>query len=62
MLRLLRSLRLLRFLIPGKTLSMLNESSFLLFEAKEAVEVIEASGGNMFVEVIQDLEINESMA
>ena len=38
------------------------QAVFLLFDAKEAVEVIEASGGNMFVEVIQDLEINESMA
>ena len=52
-LRLLRSLRLLRFLVPGKSLSKQNPSIFLNFEAKEAVEAIEAGDVIMSVEVIE---------
>jgi hypothetical protein len=55
--RLSRSLRLLRFLLPGKSRSMLSGSSFLFFEAKEAVEVIEASDEIMSDEVIEATEV-----
>ena len=56
-LRLLRSLRLLRFLIPGKSLRMRSACIFLFFEAKKAVEVIEASDVIMSVEIIEATEI-----
>ena len=56
-LRLLRSLRLLTFLMPGKSLSMQSVSSFWFFEAKEAVEVIEASKDIMSIEVFEATEV-----
>ena len=70
-LRLLRLLRLLRFLMAGKSTSNQSTNSFWFSEAKEAVEVIEASDVIMSVEVIGAadvfkttyiLEINKLMA
>ena len=56
-LRLLRSLRPLRFLMAGKSPTNQSVSSFWFFEAKEAVEVIEASDVTMSVEVIKATEV-----
>ena len=57
MLRLLRSLRPLRFLKPGNLSECIVHAVFLFLEAKEAVEVIEASDVIMSVEVIEATEV-----
>ena len=57
MLRLLRSLRPLRFLMPGNHSACKVHAVFLFLEAKEAVEVIEASDVIMSVEVIEATEV-----
>ena len=57
MLRLLRSLRPLRFLKPGNLSECKVHAVFLFLEAKEAVEVIEASDVIMSVEVIEATEV-----
>ena len=54
LLRLLRSLRLVRFLLPGKCKM---QAAFAFFKAKEAVEVIDASDVIMSVEVIEAIEV-----
>ena len=56
MLRLLRSLRPLRFLKPGNISECIVNAVFLFLEAKEAVEVIEASDVIRSVEVIEATE------
>jgi hypothetical protein len=56
-LRLLRSLRPLRFLKPGNLSECKVHGVFLFLEAKEAVEVIEASDFIMFFEVIEATEV-----
>ena len=55
LLRLLRSLRPLRFLMPGN--HSLCKVIAVFFEAKGAVEVIEASDVIMSVEVIEATEV-----
>ena len=57
LLRLLRSLRPLWFLIPSNHSVCKVYAVFLLLEAKEAVEVIEASDVIMSVEVIEATEV-----
>ena len=57
MLRLLKSLRPLRFLMPGNHSVCKVHAVFLILEAKEAVEVIEASDVIMSVEVIEATEV-----
>ena len=46
--------------MPGKSLSKQSPSIFLIFEAKEAVEVIEATDVIMSVEVIEATEVFRS--
>ena len=55
--RLLRSLRPLRFLKPGNHSVCKVHAVFLFLEAKEAVEVIEASDVIMAFEVIEAPEV-----
>ena len=43
--------------MPGKSLSMYTECCFWFFEAKEAVEVIEASDVILSVEVIEATKV-----
>ena len=43
--------------MQGKSLRMSSAYSFCFFEAKEAVEVIEATEGIMSVEVIEATEV-----
>ena len=57
LLRLLRSLRLLRFLMRRKSSNNQSASIFWFFEAKEAVEVIEASDVIVSVEAIEATEV-----
>jgi hypothetical protein len=57
LLRLSMSLRLLRFLIQGNHSECEVHAVFLFFEAKKAVEVIEASDVVMSVEIIEASEI-----
>jgi hypothetical protein len=57
LLRLLRSLRPLRFLMPGNHSVCKVHAIFLFLDAKEAVEVIEASDIIMSVEVIETTEV-----
>ena len=54
---LLKSLRPLRFLIPGKSLSMLSACCLWFLEDKKTVEFIEASDIIMPVEVIDATEV-----
>ncbi len=53
---LLRSLMLLRFLLPEKSQYVRCKQFLIFFEAKEAVEVIEASDVIMSDEVIEATE------
>ena len=55
--RLVGALRLLRFLTPGNHSVCKVQAVFLFLEATEAVEVIEASGVIMSVEVIEATEV-----
>ena len=55
--RLLRSLRPLRFLMPGKHSLWKLQAIFLFLEATKAVEVIEVSDGIMSIEVIETTEV-----
>jgi hypothetical protein len=56
--RLKRSLRPLRFLMPGNhSVCKVHAVLFLFLDAKEAVEVIEASDVIMSVEVIEATEV-----
>ena len=57
LLRLLRSLRPLRFLITGNHSVCEVHAVFLILEAKEAVENIEASDVTLSVEVIKATEV-----
>ena len=57
MLRLLRSLRPLGFLLPGNHSVCKVHAVFLILEANEAVEVIEASDVILSVEVIEATEV-----
>ena len=60
MLRLLRSLRPLGFLLPGNHSVCKVHAVFLILEAKEAAEVTEASDIIMSVEVIEVTEVFRS--
>ena len=57
LLRLLRSLRPLGFLLPGNHSVCKVHAVFLILEAKEAVEIIEASDVILSVEVIEATEV-----
>ena len=59
--RLLRSLRPLRFLMPGKHSLWKLQAIFLFLEATKAVEVIEVSDGIMSIEAIGPLKFLEPL-